>query len=74
MKGRRFTPKDKILIVLELPETDIRAADLCRKHNVTPGAFSKCKTRLPGWRKPAAAALQIRRGQKTCRIRIRLLL
>ena len=46
MKGRRFTPKDKILIVLEFLETDIRVADLCRKHNITPGAFSKWKTRF----------------------------
>ena len=46
MKGRRFTTKDKILIVLEFLETDIKMADLCRKHNVTPGAFSRWKTRF----------------------------
>ena len=44
MKGKRLTTKDKILIVMEYPETDIRMADLCRRHNVTPGAFSKWKT------------------------------
>ena len=46
MKGRRLTAKDKILIVLEFLETDIKMADLCRRHNVTPGAFSKWKTRF----------------------------
>ena len=46
MKGRRFTPKDRILIVLEFLETDIKMSDLCRKHNITPGTFSKWKTRF----------------------------
>ena len=46
MKGKRRTTKDKILIVLEFYETDVKVADLCRKHNITPGAFSKWKTRF----------------------------
>ena len=46
MKGKRRTPRDKILIVLEFLETDINMADLCRKHNITPDAFSKWRTRF----------------------------
>lgn len=46
MKGKRLTPKDKTLFILEYLETDIKTADLCRKHNITPGAFSKWKTRF----------------------------
>ena len=41
MKGKKFTTRDKILIVLEFFETDIKMADLCRKHNLNPGTFSK---------------------------------
>ena len=52
MKGRRFTPRDKILIVMEFIETDIKMADLCRKHNLNPGTFSRWKTRfMDGGRK-----------------------
>lgn len=46
MKGKRRTPRDKILIVLEFLETDIKISDLCRKHNITPTAFSRWKTRF----------------------------
>lgn len=46
MRGKRLTTKDKILIVLEFLETDIKVADLCRKHNINPSAFSKWKTRF----------------------------
>ena len=46
MKGKRFTSKDKIVIVLEFLETNIKMAELCRKHNVNPSAFSKWKTRF----------------------------
>ena len=46
MTGRRFTTKDKILIVMEYLETDIKMSDLCRKHNINPGTFSKWKTRF----------------------------
>ena len=46
MTGRRFTTKDKILIVMEFLETDIKMSELCRKHNITPGTFSKWKTRF----------------------------
>lgn len=44
MKSKRLTAKDKILIALEFLETDVEMADLCRKRNVTPRAFSKWKT------------------------------
>lgn len=46
MTGRRFTTKDKILIVMEYLETDIKTSELCRKHNINPGTFSKWKTRF----------------------------
>ena len=46
MKGKRRTPRDKILIVLEFLETDIKTAELCRKHNITPGALSKWRSRF----------------------------
>lgn len=46
MKGKKFTTRDKILIVLEFFETDIKMADLCRKHNLNPGTFSKWKARF----------------------------
>ena len=46
MTGRRFTTKDKILIVMEFLEGDIKMSELCRKHNITPSTFSKWKTRF----------------------------
>lgn len=46
MKDRRFTSRDKTLIVLEFLETDIKMADLCRKHNIRPSTFSKWKSRF----------------------------
>ena len=44
MKGKKLTARDKILIVLEFFETDIKMADLCSKHNINPTTFSKWKT------------------------------
>ena len=44
MKSKRFTARDKILIVLEFIETDIEVSELCRKHNLNPATFSKWKT------------------------------
>ena len=46
MKSKRITAKDKILIVLEFLETDIRMTYLCCKHNVTSSAFTKWRTRF----------------------------
>ena len=46
MKGKKLTTRDKILIVLEFFETDIKMADLCRKHNINTTTFSKWKTRF----------------------------
>ena len=46
MKCKRRTPRDKILIVLEFLETDIKTTELCRKHNIAPGALSKWRSRF----------------------------
>jgi transposase len=35
----RWTPEQKIAIVMESLNTNISVAELCRKHNVTPNAF-----------------------------------
>ena len=35
----RWTPEQKIAIVMESLNTNISIAELCRKHNVTPNAF-----------------------------------
>ncbi len=37
-KGR-WTPEDKIRIVLESLNTNISMSELCRKYNLTPGTF-----------------------------------
>ena len=69
MTGRRFTTKDKILIVMEYLETDIKMSELCRKHNLNPGTFSKWKTRfIEGGKrsiesKGASAFLQYQRNE-----------
>ena len=44
MKNKRFTARDKILIVSEIIETNIKMSKLCRKHNLNPATFSKWKT------------------------------
>ena len=46
MKGRRFTSRDKTLVMAEFLETDIRMADPCRRYNVHPPTFSKWKARF----------------------------
>ena len=67
MKGKRFTPRDKILIVSEFIETDIKMSELCRKHNLNPTTFSKWKTQfMEGGKKTmesrgASVSLQHRR-------------
>jgi transposase-like protein len=38
-KSSRWTPEDKIRIVLESLNTDISLAELCRKYNLTPNTF-----------------------------------
>jgi putative transposase len=35
----KWTPEQKIAIVMESLNTNIPIAELCRKHNVTPNAF-----------------------------------
>lgn len=35
----KWTPEQKIAIVIESLNTNISVAELCRKHNVTPNAF-----------------------------------
>lgn len=46
MKNKKLASKDKIAIVMEFLETDIKMADLCRKYDIQPGEFSKWKTQF----------------------------
>ena len=63
MKGRRFTSRDRILIGMELIETDIKMADLCRKYNFNLGTFSKWKTRfMDGGKKQSLGGCRIGSG------------
>ena len=39
MTKTKFTPEQKIQIVLESIKTNIGMAELCRKHNVHPTTF-----------------------------------
>ena len=54
MKSKRFTTRDKILMVPEFFETDIEMADLCRKHDLNPSTFSKWKMWFFFWWKQEA--------------------
>ena len=42
----KFTPEQKIQIVLESIKTSISTAELCRKHNVHPQTFHNWKQRF----------------------------
>lgn len=42
----KWTPEDKIRIVLESINTKISTADLCRKYNVSPNAIYDCKEKF----------------------------
>lgn len=44
--GSRWTPEDKIRIVLESLTTNISIAELCRKYNVRPNVFYTWKEKF----------------------------
>ena len=46
MVKSKFTPEQKIQIVLESIRTSISTAELCRKHNVHPQTFHNWKQRF----------------------------
>ena len=46
MSKQKFTPQAKISIVLEFLNTNIKMADLCRKHNITPSTFCAWKEKF----------------------------
>ena len=46
MVTSKFTPDQKIQIVLESIKTNIGTAELCRKHNLHPHTFSTWKERF----------------------------
>ena len=46
MTKSKFTPDQKIQIVLESIRTSITPAELCRKHNVHPHTLSRWKQRF----------------------------
>lgn len=39
MRGRAWTPEEKIQIVLELMNTNITLTELCRKYTLNPNVF-----------------------------------
>ena len=41
--SKRRNPQDKVRIVMEFFSTNITAAELCRKHNVSPATFQDWK-------------------------------
>ena len=41
--SKRRNPQDKTRIVMEFFSANITAAELCRKHNVSPAAFQDWK-------------------------------
>ena len=46
MVKSKFTPQEKIRIVLESLNTNISAAELCRKYNVSPPTLYQWKERF----------------------------
>ncbi len=44
--NKRRSPQDKVKIVLEFFTTNIQAAELCRKHNVSPVTFHDWKDKF----------------------------
>jgi transposase len=42
----KWTPEDKIRIVMESLDTNISMSELCRKYNLTPGTFYQWKERF----------------------------
>ena len=58
-KGKRLASRDKILIVLESLETDIKTADLCRKHNISPSTFYRWKAQFEDATRPSGSREQL---------------
>ena len=44
--GKRRNPQDKVGVAMEF-STNITAAELCRKHNVSPATFQNWKDMFP---------------------------
>ena len=46
MVRSKFTPQDKARIILESLNTNISAAELCRKYNISPPTFYQWKEKV----------------------------
>jgi transposase-like protein len=46
MVRSKFTPQEKARIILESLNTNIGAAELCRKHNISPPTFYQWKEKF----------------------------
>lgn len=46
MVRSKFTPQEKARIILESLNTNISAAELCRKHNISPPTFYQWKEKF----------------------------
>lgn len=46
MVRSKFTPQDKARIILESLNTNISAAELCRKYNISPPTFYQWKEKF----------------------------
>ena len=44
--NKRHNPQDKVRIVIEFINTSIPAAELCRKHNISPTTFQDWKDKF----------------------------
>ena len=52
--NKKRNPQDKAKIVMEFINTSISAAELCRKHNISPTIFQDWKYKfLQGARRPS---------------------
>ena len=64
--NKRRTPQEKARIVLEFLNTGTSAAELCRRHNVTPATFQDWKDKfMEGWKQALAGLPGRPHGQKT---------
>lgn len=60
---KRWTPEDKIRIVLESFNTNITLAELCRKYNVNPNVFYHWKEKFIDGGKVALSASSGKSGK-----------
>ncbi len=44
--NKKHNPQDKAIIVMEFINTSISAAELCRKHNISPTTFQDWKDKF----------------------------